>query len=47
MCGCDYCTNIPKIGNIMALKLIKKYNTVEDIVEGTNNKYLIPEIYVE
>jgi len=47
LCGCDYCSNIPKVGNIMALKLIKKYNTVEEIVEGTKNKYKIPENYVE
>jgi len=47
LCGCDYCGNIPKVGNIMALKLIKKYNTVEEIVDGTKNKYQIPENYVE
>ena len=47
LCGCDYCSNIPKVGNIMALKLIKKYNTVEEIVEGTKNKYKIPENYVD
>lgn len=47
LCGCDYCSNIPKVGNIMALKLIKKYNTVEEIVEGTKNKYQIPENYVD
>ena len=47
LCGCDYCGNIPKVGNIMALKLIKKYNTVEEIVEGTKDKYQIPENYVE
>ena len=24
-CGCDYCNSIPKVGNITALKLIKKF----------------------
>lgn len=47
LCGCDYCPNIPKVGNIMALKLIKKYDTIEEIVEGTNNKYQIPDNYVD
>lgn len=47
MCGCDYCTNIPKIGNIMALKLIKKYDTIEEIVEASKSKYKIPDNYIE
>jgi len=47
LCGCDYCPNIPKVGNIMALKLIKKYDTIEEIVEGTKNKYQIPDNYVD
>jgi hypothetical protein len=25
ICGCDYCDNIPKIGNVKALKIIKEY----------------------
>ena len=25
LCGCDYCPTVPKIGNITALKLIRKY----------------------
>ena len=47
LCGCDYCPNIPKVGNKIALKLIKKYNTVEEIVEGTKNKYQIPDNYID
>jgi flap endonuclease-1 len=45
LCGCDYCYPVPKIGNITALKLIKKYNTIENILEET--KYAFPENYLE
>ena len=44
-CGCDYCDSIPKVGNITALKLIKKYKTIESIIE--NCKYEVPENYLE
>jgi len=47
LCGCDYCSNIPKVGNTTALKLIKQYNTIEEIVENIKNKYDIPDGYVE
>ena len=43
LCGCDYCSNIPKVGNTTALKLIKQYNTIEEIVENIKNKYDIPD----
>ena len=45
LCGCDYCSSVPKLGNITALKLIKQYNTIEDIVNNTN--YLFPENYLD
>lgn len=44
LCGCDYCPIVPKIGNITALKLFKKYNTIEKIIEGTN--YDFPDDYI-
>ena len=47
LCGCDYCSNIPRVGNVMALKMIKKHNTVEEIVETYKDKYKIPENYIE
>jgi len=47
LCGCDYCTNIPKVGNTTALKLIKQFNTIEEIVENIKNKYDVPDGYVE
>ena len=47
LCGCDYCSNIPKVGNTTALKLIKQYNTIEEIVENIKNKYDVPDGYIE
>ena len=45
LCGCDYCPSIPKIGNITAYKLIKKYETIQDIVNNEN--YEFPVNYLE
>ena len=45
LCGCDYCDSIPKIGNTIALKLIKKYDSMEEIIKDT--KYDFPENYLE
>ena len=45
LCGCDYCSKIFGIGPITALKLIKKYKNIENIIENikTVEKYKIPE----
>jgi flap endonuclease-1 len=32
LCGCDYCTNIPRVGNKTAFNLIKKHKTIEAIL---------------
>jgi len=45
LCGCDYCDTVPKVGSITALKLIKKYDSIEEIIEKT--KYQFPENYLE
>lgn len=45
LCGCDYCDSVPKIGNVSALKLIKQYGTVEEIIKNT--KYAFPENYLD
>ena len=45
LCGCDYCGSVPKIGNTTALKLIKKYGSMEEIIKDT--KYEFPENYLE
>ena len=47
LCGCDYCPNVPKVGNITALKMIKNYNTVDEIIENYKKKYKFPDNYKE
>ena len=46
MCGCDYCSNIPRIGQVKSLQFIKKYGSIESFLES-NEKFKIPEGYVE
>jgi len=46
LCGCDYCENIPKIGNVKALKIIKEYENIDDFI-NKNKTYNIPENYLE
>ena len=43
--GCDYCPTIPKVGSMTSLKLIKKYGTIDNIIN--NNKYNIPDNYIQ
>lgn len=45
LCGCDYCPSVPKVGNITALKLIKKHTDINDIIENTS--YDFPEGYLD
>ena len=45
LCGCDYCNPVPKIGNITALKLFQKHETIEEIIKNTS--YQFPENYLE
>ena len=47
LCGCDYCSNVPKVGNSTAFKMIKKHTNIEDIIEEYKNKYEFPEGYAE
>lgn len=42
LCGCDYCPTIPKLNYDDAYTLIKKYRTIEKIIE-TNETYDIPQ----
>jgi len=46
LCGCDYCPIVPKIGNITAMKLIKTYGNIENLIENTKSKYDYPEGYL-
>ena len=46
ICGCDYCDNIPKIGIVKALKIIKEYENIEDFIDK-NKTYNVPENYLD
>jgi flap endonuclease-1 len=37
LCGCDYTSTIPKVGPVSALKLIKRYITIENIIKNVPN----------
>ncbi|KAA6385943.1 MAG: putative Flap endonuclease 1-A [Streblomastix strix] len=51
LCGCDYTTNIKKIGEKSALKLIKQHGTLENVLahirktDPEGKKYKIPDVY--
>ena len=34
MCGCDYVSNIPSVGHVTALTLIKKYKSIEAVLDS-------------
>jgi len=46
LCGCDYCQNIPKIGIVKALNIIKDFDNVNEFI-NSNHKYIVPEKYLE
>ncbi|KAA8913600.1 PIN domain-like protein [Sphaerosporella brunnea] len=41
--GCDYCDKIPKIGPATALKMIRKYKSIEEVLKHLGDKYKVPE----
>ena len=43
LCGCDYCPTIPKIGTARAFQNIKKYNSIEKMIESNNIKNIPQE----
>tara|TARA_A100001037_G_scaffold306552_2_gene352615 strand:- start:662 stop:1660 length:999 start_codon:yes stop_codon:yes gene_type:complete len=45
LCGCDYCATVPRIGNVTAYKLIKKYDSIEDII--SNTPFNFPDNYLQ
>ena len=44
LCGCDYCENIPRVGNKTAFNLIKKHGSIESILPNLKN---VPEDYTQ
>ena len=45
LCGCDYCPQVPKIGNVTALKLFQKWGDIESIISNTS--YQFPDNYID
>ena len=45
LCGCDYCSTIPKIGPIRAFQHIQKYKSIENLIESNKIKN-IPEDFL-
>jgi len=46
LCGCDYCSNIQRVGNVKALSIIKEFGSIEKFIESNPN-YNIPEDYIK
>ena len=46
LCGCDYCSNIPRIGQVKALSIINNFETVENFIKSKHT-YIIPENYID
>lgn len=46
LCGCDYCDNIPKIGQVKALSIVKNYKNIEEFI-NSKHKYIIPQNYID
>ena len=46
LCGCDYCSNIQRVGNVKALSIMKEFGSIEKFIES-KPKYNIPEDYIE
>ncbi|KAL9647936.1 hypothetical protein ABK040_008207 [Willaertia magna] len=47
LCGCDYCDSIKGIGPKKALQYIKKWGTIENVINGIKDKksYVVPEYF--
>ena len=44
LCGCDYCSNISKVGPIKSLQIINKYKSINNYIEQT--KPILPNNYI-
>ncbi len=42
LCGCDYCESIKGIGPKTALKLIRQYSDIENVIKNIPKKYIVP-----
>mgnify|MGYP006124588345 CR=1 FL=1 len=46
LCGCDYCSTIPKVGPIRAFQHIQKYKSIENLIESNKIKN-IPDDFLQ
>lgn len=46
LCGCDYMETIKGIGPKTALKYIRKYSTIEKVLENLPERFIVPESYL-
>jgi flap endonuclease-1 len=47
LCGCDYLKRIYGIGVVTALKYIKKYKTIENVLDNLPKKFKVPNDYLK
>ena len=47
LCGCDYCPTIPKIGPSKSYNMVKRYETIENIVDVLKKTHMIPTDYIK
>jgi flap endonuclease-1 len=47
LCGCDYVKRIKKMGIKTSFKLVKRYNTIENIISNIADKFQIYDNYLE
>ena len=46
LCGCDYCQNIPRVGIVKALSVVKEFDSISEFIDS-EHKYVVPENYLE
>ena len=46
LCGCDYCPNIPRIGPVKALSIVRNFSNVEEFI-NSKHTYNIPDNYLD
>ena len=46
LCGCDYCPNIPRIGQVKALSIVRNFASIDDFI-NSKHTYNIPDNYLE
>lgn len=45
LCGCDYCTTIPKVGSVRSFNYIKSYQSIDKLIES--KKCVVPQDFID